>query len=162
MPVTAKRLVERWISRTPRRSSRSPTRRLRRERGIPSLRAAAAKPFCTTTSAKKRRSLRSCMAWIVLFPGHCSPILPSTAGYVPFASLRHAKRRNTMRKVLGIYGAPRPHWVGDGFPVRSLFSHASHGEHVSPFLLLDYAGPAEFTPADRPRGVGTHPHRGFE
>ncbi|MDB5376471.1 MAG: Pirin-like protein [Rubritepida sp.] len=67
-----------------------------------------------------------------------------------------------MRKILGIYCAPRPHWVGDGFPVRSLFSHASHGEHVSPFLLLDYAGPAEFAPADKPRGVGTHPHRGFE
>jgi quercetin 2,3-dioxygenase len=64
--------------------------------------------------------------------------------------------------VLGIYSAPRPHWVGDGFPVRSLFSHASHGDHISPFLLLDYAGPAEFAPADKPRGVGTHPHRGFE
>ena len=67
-----------------------------------------------------------------------------------------------MRKVLGIYSAPRLHWVGDGFPVRSLFSHVSHGERVSPFLLLDYAGPAEFAPADKPRGVGTHPHRGFE
>lgn len=67
-----------------------------------------------------------------------------------------------MRKVLGVYSAPKPHWVGDGFPVRSLFSHASHGDHVSPFLLLDYAGPAEFAPADKPRGVGTHPHRGFE
>ncbi|TXL79561.1 pirin family protein [Vineibacter terrae] len=67
-----------------------------------------------------------------------------------------------MRKVLGVYSAPRPHWVGDGFPVRSLFSHASHGAHVSPFLLLDYAGPAEFTPATTPRGVGEHPHRGFE
>ncbi len=67
-----------------------------------------------------------------------------------------------MRKVLGVYSAPRGHWVGDGFPVRSMFSHASHGEHVSPFLLLDYAGPAEFTPTDKPRGVGTHPHRGFE
>jgi len=67
-----------------------------------------------------------------------------------------------MRKVLGVYSAPRGHWVGDGFPVRSLFSHASYGEHVSPFLLLDYAGPAEFTPTDKPRGVGTHPHRGFE
>jgi redox-sensitive bicupin YhaK (pirin superfamily) len=67
-----------------------------------------------------------------------------------------------MRKILGVYSAPRGHWVGDGFPVRSLFSHASHGEHVSPFLLLDYAGPAEFTPTDRPRGVGAHPHRGFE
>lgn len=67
-----------------------------------------------------------------------------------------------MRKILGVYSAPRPHWVGDGFPVRSLFSHASHGAHVSPFLLLDYAGPADFPPADKPRGVGVHPHRGFE
>jgi hypothetical protein len=67
-----------------------------------------------------------------------------------------------MRKVLGVYSAPRPHWVGDGFPVRSLFSHASHGAHISPFLLLDYAGPAEFAPADTPRGVDVHPHRGFE
>lgn len=67
-----------------------------------------------------------------------------------------------MRKVLGLYSAPRPHWVGDGFPVRTLFSHASHGAHVSPFLLLDYAGPADFAPADKPRGVGVHPHRGFE
>ncbi|HVV94423.1 MAG TPA: pirin family protein [Hyphomicrobiales bacterium] len=67
-----------------------------------------------------------------------------------------------MRKVLGIYTSPRPHWVGDGFPVRSLFSYDSAGQHVSPFLLLDYAGPAEFPPAERPRGVGEHPHRGFE
>jgi len=67
-----------------------------------------------------------------------------------------------MRKVLEINSAPRQHWVGDGFPVRSLFSHVSHGERVSPFLLLDYAGPAEFAPTDKPRGVGTHPHRGFE
>ena len=67
-----------------------------------------------------------------------------------------------MRKVLGVYSSPRPHWVGDGFPVRSLFSHASHGEHVSPFLMLDYAGPANFTPAEHQRGVGIHPHRGFE
>jgi redox-sensitive bicupin YhaK (pirin superfamily) len=67
-----------------------------------------------------------------------------------------------MRKVLAIHGSPAPHWVGDGFPVRSMFSHASHGQHVSPFLLLDYAGPAAFAPADEPRGVGTHPHRGFE
>ncbi|OPH84081.1 pirin family protein [Nitrobacter vulgaris] len=67
-----------------------------------------------------------------------------------------------MRKVLGVFSGPRQHWVGDGFPVRSLFSHASHGDHVSPFLLLDYAGPADFTPVEQPRGVGVHPHRGFE
>lgn len=67
-----------------------------------------------------------------------------------------------MRKILGVYSAPRGHWVGDGFPVRSLFSHASHGDHLSPFLLLDYAGPQHFAPARHQRGVGTHPHRGFE
>ena len=67
-----------------------------------------------------------------------------------------------MKKVLGVYSAPRPHWVGDGFPVRSLFSYDTLGAHLSPFLLLNYAGPAQFTPTDQPRGVGQHPHRGFE
>lgn len=54
------------------------------------------------------------------------------------------------------------HWVGDGFPVRSLFSYGTHAKSMSPFLLLDYAGPHEFAPARQPRGVGRHPHRGFE
>ena len=67
-----------------------------------------------------------------------------------------------MKRILGVHSAPRPHWVGDGFPVRSLFSYQSHGEQLSPFLMLDYAGPVDFTPADKPRGVGKHPHRGFE
>ena len=49
-----------------------------------------------------------------------------------------------MKQVTGVYTAPRPHWVGDGFPVRSLFSYQSHGEQLSPFLLLDYAGPHTF------------------
>jgi len=67
-----------------------------------------------------------------------------------------------MKPVLGVYSAPRPHWVGDGFPVRSLFSYQSHGKALSPFLLLDYAGPKSFEPGKTPRGVGQHPHRGFE
>lgn len=67
-----------------------------------------------------------------------------------------------MKQILGIYSAPRPHWVGDGFPVRTLFSYDSLGEHLSPFLLLDHAGPHDFTPSASPRGVGQHPHRGFE
>src|ERR1700752_1612316 len=67
-----------------------------------------------------------------------------------------------MKKILGIYSAPGQHWVGDGFPVRSLFSYNSHGRHMSPFLLLDHAGPASFTPTTDRRGVGEHPHRGFE
>ena len=67
-----------------------------------------------------------------------------------------------IKKMLARLGNNRRHWVGDGFPVRSLFSYASHGARVSPFLLLDYAGPHYFEPAERPRGVGEHPHRGFE
>lgn len=67
-----------------------------------------------------------------------------------------------LKQIQGVYSAPRPHWVGDGFPVRSLFSYGDHGAQLSPFLLLDYAGPAQFPPAEQPRGVGVHPHRGFE
>lgn len=67
-----------------------------------------------------------------------------------------------MKLVLGIYSAPHQHWVGDGFPVRTLFSYQTIGRHLSPFLLLDHAGPADFSPSRRPRGVGEHPHRGFE
>lgn len=54
------------------------------------------------------------------------------------------------------------HWVGDGFPVRTLFAYPGLGTLVSPFLMLDYAGPAEFPPTTARRGVGEHPHRGFE
>lgn len=67
-----------------------------------------------------------------------------------------------MKKILGIYTSPRGHWVGDGFPVRTLFSYDGLGQRISPFLLLDHAGPAEFTPTTERRGVGQHPHRGFE
>ncbi len=67
------------------------------------------------------------------------------------------------RKVLAVHDAAPPHWVGDGFPVRSIFSYDGLGrEALSPFLMLDYAAPRHFDPAPRRRGVGVHPHRGFE
>ena len=66
-----------------------------------------------------------------------------------------------MKKLLSVLPLPPRHWVGDGFPVRSLFSYHD-GRAPSPFLLLDHAGPAKFAPAERPRGVDFHPHRGFE
>jgi quercetin 2,3-dioxygenase len=53
------------------------------------------------------------------------------------------------------------HWVGDGFPVRSLFSYGG-GNEFDPFLLLDYAGPHVFGPDQAKRGVDEHPHKGFE
>jgi quercetin 2,3-dioxygenase len=66
-----------------------------------------------------------------------------------------------LKQVLGVHGTASSHWVGDGFPVRTVFP--SHGvTELSPFLMLDYAGPARFEPSNRPRGVEEHPHRGFE
>lgn len=67
-----------------------------------------------------------------------------------------------IKKIIKILPAPSGHWVGDGFPVRSMFSYNEHGESVSPFLLFDYAGPTEFSPSKKVKGVGQHPHRGFE
>ncbi|NSY37586.1 pirin family protein [Leisingera sp. ANG59] len=67
-----------------------------------------------------------------------------------------------MRQVLSAGKTGPGHWVGDGFPVRSLFSHMGGENSHDPFLMLDYAGPHRFDPADRPKGVDVHPHKGFE
>lgn len=67
-----------------------------------------------------------------------------------------------MKSIANILRAPAPHWVGDGFPVRSVFSHLGGAADQDPFLMLDHAGPHDFAPAQVPRGVGEHPHRGFE
>lgn len=66
------------------------------------------------------------------------------------------------KKVLRVKRNNGGHWVGDGFPVSTMFSYFEDGAEISPFLLLDYAGPADFEPSDKPRGVEKHPHRGFE
>ena len=69
-----------------------------------------------------------------------------------------------MRNVKQIYRANSQHWVGDGFLVQPLFSHMGDDRGTNPFLMLDYAAPYEFSPneARSPRGVGQHPHKGFE
>ncbi|MGH7017895.1 MAG: hypothetical protein ACRED8_12550, partial [Caulobacteraceae bacterium] len=71
-----------------------------------------------------------------------------------------ARRSGMMKRVTGLYGDDRGHWVGDGFPVKTLFSYDALGPQISPFLLLDYAEPREFPPTAQRRGVGVHPHRG--
>ena len=68
-----------------------------------------------------------------------------------------------MKKPLITYDAPARHWVGDGFPVHGMFGYSGAGvAERSPFLLLDYAAPTRFEPTEQRRGVGAHPHRGFE
>lgn len=70
----------------------------------------------------------------------------------------------TLKTVRHVKNAPGRHWVGDGFPVQGMFGYGQGADERSPFLMLDYAAPTSFAPnpgAHR-RGVGTHPHRGFE
>ena len=74
--------------------------------------------------------------------------------------MKEINKRN--KALLGVYHAPAAHWVGDAFHVRSLFTYNNHGRYLNPFLLLDRAGPTKFEASDKIRGVGSHPHRGFE
>lgn len=67
-----------------------------------------------------------------------------------------------MKQLVQIHNSPPMHWVGNGFPVRSVFDYNSFGRQISPFLLMDYAAPYRFEPGNERRGVGAHPHRGFE
>jgi redox-sensitive bicupin YhaK (pirin superfamily) len=57
-----------------------------------------------------------------------------------------------------------PHFVGDGFRVHN-FIPSQEGlsmQRMDPFIMLDYNSPHHFAPSVRPKGVGVHPHRGFE
>ncbi len=67
-----------------------------------------------------------------------------------------------MKRLRRIYRSPDMHWVGNGFPVRSVFDYNGLGRELSPFLLLDYAAPYQFPAGRERRGVGEHPHKGFE
>jgi len=67
-----------------------------------------------------------------------------------------------MKKIVRVQRAPAPHWVGNGFHVNSLFFYGQDAQAFSPFLMLDYGAPKAFAPSTTPRGVGEHPHRGFE
>ncbi len=67
-----------------------------------------------------------------------------------------------MKKLLFKQRSDYPHWVGDGFPVRTIFNYNETGQATSPFLLMDHAGPTVFPATEGRRGVGSHPHRGFE
>src|SRR5215471_2697324 len=67
------------------------------------------------------------------------------------------------REIEGIYGAPPFHWVGDGFRVAGYFSAIPDAvRKLDPFLMLDYHPEYQYPPTTHRRGVGVHPHRGFE
>jgi redox-sensitive bicupin YhaK (pirin superfamily) len=76
--------------------------------------------------------------------------------------MRKASGDHMSKKLRCILRSAGQHWVGDGFPVRTLFAYPHLGAALSPFLLLDYAAPTSFPPTRQRLGVGEHPHRGFE
>src|SRR5882724_12034220 len=78
------------------------------------------------------------------------------------ASMRPMNEAKSVKKLRSIQRSVDRHWVGNGFPVRTLFAYPNLGSVLTPFLLLDYGGPVEFPPTTEHRGVGEHPHRGFE
>lgn len=59
---------------------------------------------------------------------------------------------------------PEPHYVGDGFRVHNFIpgGYRADMHRMNPFIMLDYGSKFYFGPSDKPRGVGVHPHRGFE
>ena len=59
---------------------------------------------------------------------------------------------------------PEPHYVGDGFRVHNFIpgSYRADMQRMNPFILLDYGSKFNFPPSGKPKGVGVHPHRGFE
>jgi hypothetical protein len=74
-----------------------------------------------------------------------------------------AAGRRELRPIDAIYRAPRKHWVGDGFYVAGYFAAIPEAARkLDPFLLLDYHPTHDYPPSEQPRGVGVHPHRGFE
>jgi len=68
----------------------------------------------------------------------------------------------TPRALKGVYPPGPEHWVGDGFYVKTVFWPQLDAQMLSPFLLLDHAARKRFESATWRRGVGEHPHRGFE
>ena len=68
------------------------------------------------------------------------------------------------KSIDSVIAPPQPHFVGDGFRVHNFFPSAPGMDlrRMDPFLLMDYNSKYEFPPTDRPKGVGVHPHRGFE
>ena len=88
-------------------------------------------------------------------------VLASSFGQTRRHRKPHRQRQKPERS--RVYSPQGPeHWVGDGFYVKTVFWPQLDAQMLSPFLLLDHAARKRFDPSPWRRGVGEHPHRGFE
>eukprot|EP00986_Skeletonema_menzelii_P009442 scaffold4305_cov123-Skeletonema_menzelii.AAC.1 len=100
---------------------------------------------------------------IALYSSLLLPIVAQALSSTDTSSNMSTTSSVALRSVKQILPAAPRHWVGDGFHVHPVFSNKAFTEELSPFLMFDYAVPQRFEPNNgSPRGVGQHPHRGFE
>jgi quercetin 2,3-dioxygenase len=78
--------------------------------------------------------------------------------------IKNMKMANSQKKIKVILEPPAPHMVGDGFRVHNFFPSIDiiGMQGMSPFFLMDYNSKVTIPPSEKPKGVGVHPHRGFE
>jgi quercetin 2,3-dioxygenase len=91
-------------------------------------------------------------------------LVPEKSGYtIPIDNRTNTMTTGTLKPIRQVIARRERHWVGDGFAVSTIFAPGVlDPEVLSPFILMDYAAPRQFAPATKRRGVGPHPHRGFE
>ena len=123
----------------------------------------------TATHGTTRRSVLTAMAASALTGGIAGCVRPpgveneNQNENQKEATIMDAAPRSPLKPIAQVLSARERHWVGDGFAVSTLFSPSRiDAEITSPFVLLDHGAPRHFPPATKPRGVGEHPHRGFE
>jgi len=107
-----------------------------------------------------RRQLLTAVPPAALLIGVGSQAMPK-GPMQPANAPDHSKPK--LRPIDAVFAPPSVHWVGDGFRVAGYMNVIPDAaKRLSPFLLLDYHAPYTYEPTSRARGVGVHPHRGFE
>ncbi|MDB4976008.1 MAG: hypothetical protein JWN48_4349 [Myxococcaceae bacterium] len=117
-----------------------------------------------TESTTRRRLLRGATATLAVLGATtaASRLFGKNKASATMQTQPTASLPTSSRSVERVLGNTSEHWVGDGFRVRSVISPDGDPRVQSPFLLLDHAPSRHFEPATERRGVGEHPHRGFE
>ncbi len=114
------------------------------------------------TTGSRRGALTTLAAGFTALGGALVWRLVGATAEAPMQTATTSKESTKARALQGVFPPGPDHWVGDGFYVKTVFSPQPDAQMLSPFLLLDHAARKRFDPSPWRRGVGEHPHRGFE
>jgi len=83
---------------------------------------------------------------------------------LPMVHLLHKNYTMAIKRIESVTAPGAPHYVGDGFRVHNFIPGTSGltMQRMSPFIMMDYNSKFYFAPSKKAKGVGVHPHRGFE